>query len=219
MTSFKKTFALVAITALISIGGTRYILEETPQVDVRQSIQTTKNLKQKEQSIDKSYELTLKKQEKKNDSLEGLVKSYKTMLANADKKASEQEQKVTELATTVLTKPDSVKSKVSDCDSLSKEVSTLLEQEREKDTLCNETIGELTSQLGEKDSMINNCEEEFSNTRMLLDTALQQQQNLTNQLTALNKHMRHKVVQNKLLSVGLMVLTGVTATLVIEQKL
>jgi len=219
MSDIKKSIALVMVTALITSAGTGYLLEQTPQANIKEVKQQTLTIKKSEQAIDKGYTIAYQKLQKENDSLKKVVQVHKEALHSADEKVSVLESKVSQLAEKVNAVPDTVKEKVSDCDSLSRETTALITEEDKKDSLCNETVSSLTAQVTEKDSVIGECNQSYSRIKLVLDSSVQQQQYLTDELNAMNKHIRHKAFQSKLLTIGVMILTGVSATLLLESKL
>lgn len=217
MTPFKKSLILVLLTALISALTTYYFFEPTPQASITQAQQAIKTVKKQEQAIDKSYTLAFVKLQKENDSLKKLVDFHKAALSVADEKVSVLESKVSQLADKVSTEPDTLKTKIPDCDSLSKETVALIKQEDKKDSLCNTTINELTTEVSGKDSVINVCNESYRNIKLTLDTSIQQQQYLTNQLNALNKRIKRKTFESRFLSVTVILLSGIAGTLYLEK--
>lgn len=218
MTPFKQSLLLVLITAIVTALTMHFFFEPAPQADITQAKQAVKTIKQKEQTIDKSYALAFEKLQKENDSLKKVVDFHKTALLHADEKVSVLESRVNQLATKVNTEPDTVKIKVSDCDSLGKETIALIHQEDIKDSLCHETVDALTMQVVEKDTAINKCQGLYQSMKLALDSSLVQQQNLTNELNAMNKHIRRKTFQSRVLSVSALLLTGIAGTLYLEQK-
>ena len=218
MTPFKKSLALVLITALISGLLTYYFFDPAPQANITQAQQAIKTVKKQEQAIDKNYTLAFVKLQKENDSLKKLVNFHKAALSVADEKVSVLESKVSQLADKVNTEPDTLKTKVPDCDSLSKETVALIKQEDKKDSLCNTTIEELTTEVGGKDSVISVCNDSYRSIKLTLDTSLAQQQYLTDQLNILNKHIKRKTFESRFLSVTVILLSGIAGTLYLEQK-
>jgi len=218
MTPFKKSLILVLLTALISALTTYYFFEPSPQASVTQAQQAIKTVKKQEQAIDKSYTLAFAKLQKENDSLKKLADFHKAALYVADEKVSVLESRVSQLANKVNTEPDTIKAKIPDCDSLSKETVALIKQEDKKDSLCNTTIEELTTEVKGKDSVINVCNESYRNIRLTLDTSIQQQQYLTDQLNILNKHIKRKAFESRFLSVTVLLLSGIAGTLYLEHR-
>lgn len=218
MTPFKKSLALVLITALISGLLTYYFFDPVPQASITQAQQVIKTVKNQEQAIDKSYTLAFVKLQKENDSLKKAVDFHKTALLHADETVSVLESRVSQLADKVKTEPDTVKIKVSDCDSLSKGAVELVKQEDIKDSLCHETIDALTTQVAEKDTAIDKCNESYHSIKLTLDTSIQQQQYLTDQLNVLNKHIKRKTFESRFLSVTVLLLSGIAGTLYLEHR-
>ena len=219
MTQTKKTLLIILATILITSGCSYYFFDNPPVADITVAQQQVKSVKQQEQSIDRSYTIAFQKLQKENDSLKKVIAFHKAALVTADEKVQVLQNKVSEVANKVQAEPDTVKIKITDCDSLSREATALIQQETEKDSLCQETINELTSQVVEKDTEVSDCQQSFQSIKMTLDNSIQQQQTLEDELKALNKQVRKKTFQSKLLSAGVMVLTGITAALLLERKL
>jgi chromosome segregation ATPase len=218
MTPFKKSLILVLLTALLSALTTYYFFEPTPQASITQAQQAIKTVKKQEQAIDKSYTLAFAKLQKENDSLKKLADFHKAALYVADEKVSVLESRVSQLANKVNTEPDTIKAKIPDCDSLSKATVALIKQEDKKDSLCSTTIEELTTEVSGKDSVINVCNESYRNIKLTLDTSIQQQQYLTDQLNILNKHIKRKTFESRFLSVTVILLSGIAGTLYLEHR-
>jgi len=214
----KKTFLIILATILITSLFTYYCFDTPPALDITMAQRQVKTIKQQEQSINKSYVTENQKLQKENDSLKTVIEVHKVALANADKKLVLLESKVSTVADKIQAEPDTVKIKISDCDSLSRETSALIQQEDAKDSLCQETISELTAQVVEKDTAVNDCQQNYQAIKLTLDNSLQQQQTLGDELKVLNKQVKRRAFQSKLLSLGVMILTGITATLLLERN-
>ncbi len=218
MTQFKKTLSIVMLTVLLTCFCTLYLFQPASHTNTLQSKQTIKTEKAQEQNIEKKYTLAIEKLQKQNDSLQALVNQHKSELAQADKKTSELESQVSLLASKVQSEPDTVKQKVNDCDSLAKKTASLIQHYDTAQSLCDETINELTRQVAVKDSADSICHDSFLQMKLQLDTSIARQQALTQNIQSLNRKISHRVIQNKLLSVGVMLLSGVATTFYIEQR-
>jgi chromosome segregation ATPase len=219
MTQMKKTLLIILATVLITSVCSYYFFDNPPVADIPTAQQQVKTVKQQEQNIDKSYTIAMQKLQKENDSLKKVIAYHKAALATADEKVTVLENKVSSVASKIQSEPDTIKIKISDCDSLSREATALIQEEASKDSLCQETISELTSQVVEKDTEVNECQQSFQSLKLTLDNSIQQQQLLQDELKALNKQVKRKTFQSKLLSAGVMVLTGITAALLLDRKL
>lgn len=217
MSQTTKTFFIILLTAALACFVTYEFMNPAPQVSIAPLEQQVKTEQSRLEAINKLYALDVKKLQLKNDSLMKVVKSDKVILTESDLKVSKLESKVSKLADTIRKEPDTVKSKIALSDSLSKDVAVLVVQERSRDSLCEEEVSTLSALVNTKDSALSDCRDSYVNLRQVADTALQQQQAMIVQIEGLNKELKRKTAQSRLLSAAILVLTGVSATLFLVQ--
>ncbi len=218
MTQTKKTILIIVLTAALSSLITFQFINPAPQVSIAPLQQQVKNDKQHIESINKSYTLDMNKLQQKNDSLERVVQINKVSLTLSGQKVAQLQNKVKSLAATLAQEPDTAKGKVLLGDTLGKDAVVLITQETQRDSLCEKQVSDLTTIVNEKDSALTDCQGSYFSMKQAADTALQQQQNMMLQIKGLNKALKRKTAGNRLLSTGLLILAGVSATLILERK-
>jgi len=218
MSDNKKLFFVVLLTAAISSCITFFAFSPTPQVNITPMQQVLKSEQKQVQVVNTNYMQDMKKLKQQNDSLLHVVKVHKAALMVSDQKVFQLEDKVSELANKVKKEPDTAKGKVSDLDTLGNEASVLVLQEANRDSLCEGEVSDLNALVKEKDSALSNCQSSFISMRQVADSSLQQQQNSILEIQGLNKQLKRRAVQSRLLSAGILLLTGVAATLYLSHK-
>jgi len=99
--------------------------------------------------------------------------------------------------------------KLSDCDSLESSLADLKVSTAEKDSLFEDIQSQLEEQVNNKDSTLNVQREEYNALVLSFDNSLAQQDKLSGQNKYLQKQLNRHIVKNKLLSGGLLVLSGI----------
>ena len=218
MSQNKKIFLVILLTAVISSCLTYFIASPAPQVNIVPMQQALQVNEKKAQAISQNYTLEMAQLKKQNDSLLKVVQSHRAALMLSDQKVFQLEDKVSALASKAKKEPDTLKRKVSDLDSLGIEASVLVSQEAERDSLCEGEVSDLNALVGEKDSALADCQSTYISMKQVADSSLQQQQNALTEIKGLNKQLKRKAVQSRLLSAGLLILTGVAATLYLSHQ-
>lgn len=96
---------------------------------------------------------------------------------------------------------------------------SLLISQNKSDTACDETINQLETVIANRDTLIDLHEKVEFNLKEIQKTSELSISFLTTQLNDNKNSLRRKTRQNKLLSGGLILLTGITTALLITQHL
>ena len=206
------------ITALLTCILTVFFTSPAPTAAIAPLQQALANNQQKLQAINSTYAIQMKSLQKKNDSLLLVINQGNASLAITDLKVGQLQMKVKRLVNTIKSQPDTARQKISECDSLGANATILMAQEGQRDTLCNDEIKNLTLVLAEKDSALTDCENSFSGIKQVADSSLNEQLNMVIQIKGLNKQLKRKVFFSRVLSVGCLILTSVSATLILMQQ-
>ena len=118
------------------------------------------------------------------------------------------QQKVNLLLATAINDTDNT-AKLSDCDSLESSLADLKVSTAEKDSLFEDIQSQLEHLVNNKDSTLNVQREEYNALKLSFDNSLAQQDDILGQNKYLQKQLNRHVVKNKLLSGGLLVLSGI----------
>lgn len=104
------------------------------------------------------------------------------------------------------------------CDTLRKEVVVLNELCNEQDSLCSLNISSLNQAVAIRDSQIVMCNRTYQSMYDLQKENQQRQMQLADDLKTALKANRKKRFENKMLTCGLMIMTGITTTLFIKSQ-
>lgn len=104
------------------------------------------------------------------------------------------------------------------CDTLRKEVVVLNELSNEQDSLCSLNISSLNQAVAIRDSQIVMCNRTYQSMYDLQKENQQRQMQLAEDLKTSLKANRKKRFENKMLTCGLMIMTGITTTLFIKSQ-
>lgn len=212
----KKTTFIILYGAIMALAG--YFFSEktnSSKTEVTQSMEKINQLQNKLNSIDKNYKMEIQHFEKKNDSLQNEVKKTETALMEEKKKVLLLRGNAITLANRVITATDTAQ-KLKDCDTLAIEVKNLITESNVKDSLCDEEINGLKAIVENRDSVLTVCEKSYLSIKTVADSSIQQQQLLTAQLQIADKHFKKAKFKNKILAAGVMILSGVTASLLLQ---
>ncbi len=138
------------------------------------------------------------------------VKVNKSRAAMHQVKHTDQaiQQKINLLLAAALNDTDTTV-KLSDCDSLETSLADLKVSTAQKDSLSEDIQTQLEQQVNNKDSTLNVQQEEYNALKLSFDNSLAQQDDLLGQNKYLQKQLNRHIVKNKLLSGGLLVLSGI----------
>ncbi|MBL7921681.1 MAG: hypothetical protein JNJ40_15310 [Bacteroidia bacterium] len=104
------------------------------------------------------------------------------------------------------------------CDTLRKEVVVLNELSNEQDSLCSLNVSSLNQAVAIRDSQIVMCNRTYQSMYDLQKENQQRQMQLADDLKTALKANRKKRFENKMLTCGLMIMTGITTTLFIKSQ-
>lgn len=112
----------------------------------------------------------------------------------------------------------SVQQKLNDCDSLKEEVSDYVVWVDSTQSGYETTIKQLTNIVAVKDSEIVVCQISYTQLKSISDDNLQRERKLTEDLETAYKQQRKNRIQNKFLAAGFLILSGITAGLIIHSR-
>lgn len=112
----------------------------------------------------------------------------------------------------------SVEQKLNDCDSLKDEVLDYVFWVDSTQSDYETTITQLHNIVAVKDSEIVICQISYTQLKSISDDNLQRERKLTEDLETAYKQQRKNRIQNKVLAVGFLILSGVTTSLLIQSR-
>jgi hypothetical protein len=185
-----------------------------------------KDLKKESDKKEASYQAKISELENKNVQLQQELKSTKEQLLKIKSKIKQRESNIKKLiepkgypAKELLQKVKSaiiVDTSLSPCDSLVQEVSEYMQENEIKDSLYESQISKQDSMMAGKDSVIEVKTQLHRDLQLFFDQSLQQQQTLIKENTQLRKQFKRQKVKSKLISLGVLVLSGLTANYIIN---
>ncbi|MBA3972526.1 MAG: hypothetical protein H0X46_10400 [Bacteroidetes bacterium] len=181
--------------------------------DKEQNIKTEKQILE----VDKNYQQSNDLIKLHSDSLQKELNQTKQKLQVVKARLQQAEIKIVMLAKKDTT-GKSVVIQLNDCDSLKDETvlfASLVDSTR---ILYENNICQLEDLVATKDSQIVICASSYTQMKNLLEDNLQRERNLTTDLQTAYKQQRKKIIQNKLLAAGFLVLSGFTTTLFINSN-
>ena len=165
-----------------------------------------KDIKFKNNQIDsshKKYQQQIKQYEFKTDSLSKQNKDLSFRLNNARKLLKQQQTKVVSIIP---------------CDTLKQEVLVLNGLTNNVDSLCTESINSLNQSIAIRDTQLTFCNRNYQSLFDLQKENRIREQQLTDELKVAYKQNKRKRFESKMLSAGLMIMTGITTTLFIKSQ-
>jgi hypothetical protein len=162
--------------------------------------------------IDKNYTLAMNHLKEHGDSLEAELKITKEKLSAAKFLLGQ-----TEISTVRLAEKDTshetVRQKITDCDSLKKQVLLFAGKVDSTQGLYDCAVSRLESMVATKDSEIVVCRSSYTELKSLMDENLMREQKLTEDLQTAYKQQRRKTLQSKLMAGGFLIMTGIATSL------
>ena len=169
----------------------------------------------KAESIDNSYNVAVEKLKTHSDSLQKELSFTQSKLKATKLKLS---QSQTALVTLTEKKSDtlSFEQLLNDCDSLKQQTLLYITWVDSIQTIYDTNIVQLQEMVAIKDSQVVVCNSSYAKLKGVLDENLERERKLTEDLNTAYKSQRRKVLQNKLLAGGMLILSGIATTLYIN---
>ena len=217
-TSKIKTVIIALLFICIGIFAT---CEFTKQVQSAANPETPDTLflsqwrreKQAKLDIVSYYEKELTRLQRDNDSMQVLVTESKKAVSAYRFKAKHFQQELKQAIALVIPKDSLGK------DTLSPILDSLIVYQQQSDTACDETITVLETMVANRDSsLLFHKQIEYNLREVQKDQELRTNY-LTEQLNTAFKSQKKKSRQNKLLTGGILILSGFTSSILITQRL
>jgi len=204
---------LLVITQAISLNHI-FNKDDTPKLTNAQKIQFEKASKQIEQ-----LELERKANEgmfiEKNNTLKTHLAFVNLKLSKAKSALSQTQNRVELLLSRMQEKVDT-SNFVLVCDTLQNEYSTLKNQLLEEENCYEETIKTFKEQMATKETELLISNQNYDELKQTTIDNLNRERLLTEQLKTALKVQKRKNIQNKILSAGVFILTGIATTFLIS---
>jgi len=162
-----------------------------------------------------AYDRRIAELNTQNNNLQQQTTNTRTALARSLKSYAALQAAMQELATENVLLADTTK-RLSNCDSLAQTATELVQAGVEKDSLYDRLTGNLQQQITVKDSTITLQEHEFNYLKLSYDRNLAQQQLLIDNNLLLQKQVRHHRARSKLLTAGIIILSGAVTYMALQ---
>lgn len=166
-------------------------------------------------STDKAYKTAFEKLKTHSDSLQKELSLTQSKLRIAKFKLNQSQISLVALAEK---KSDTLNPKqlLNDCDSLKQQTLAYVALVDRTQSNYDTNIVQLQEMVATKDSQIVVCTASYAQLKGLLDDNLERERKLTEDLNTAYKSQRRKVLQNKLLAGGMLILSGIATILYIN---
>ena len=211
-----KRIPITILVTALTIGailflGTCNTNVEKVKPDKTEIIKAEKQLS----SIDKTYQNAFGLLKFHSDSVESALAISQSKLKIAKMKLGQSEIALVTLAKK-NTDSSGVTQQLTDCDSLKAQAlgfASLVDSTR---CIYETTISELQNLAATKDSEIVVCRSSYDALKSITDENLDRERKLTDDLQTAYKVQKRKIIQNKLLAGGILLLSGISTTLYIN---
>lgn len=166
-------------------------------------------------SIDNTYNKAFEKLQTHSDSLQKELSATQSKLKVAKFKLNQSQIALVALAEK---KSDTlnVEQLLNDCDSLKQQTLAYVAWVDSTQIIYESNISQLENLVATKDSQVVICRASYLQIKGLLDENLERERKLSDDLDIAYKSQRRKVLQNKLLAGGMLILSGIATTLYIN---
>jgi len=216
----KRTIIITILFSLFSALST-YLLFDSMRsfkTEVRESKMAVKEMQEQVNTIENKYKSEIQYWVLKNNSLNSKIQKTETELKQSKQRANSLQGKIQNLISPSPTLPEGKgENSGEECDSLKKYIEDFISETTIKDSLCDTEIFDLKNVIQNKDSAMAICEKSFMQMKQVTDSSLAMQNALAAQLNLSDKKIRRENRKTKFLSAGLFILSGITATLLLQK--
>lgn len=170
---------------------------------------------EKAESIDTSYKAAFESLKTHSDSLQKELSVTQSKLKATKFKLNQSQTALVALAEK-QSDTLSFEALLNDCDSLKQQTLAYVAWVDSTQSIYETNLVQLQEMVANKDSQIVICTASYAQIKGLLDDNLERERKLTEDLNTAYKSQRRKVLQNKLLAGGMLLLSGIATTLYIN---
>jgi len=212
----KRVPLIILLTALITglfLSVTTCNTTENKMPDKTQSIKAS----EKAERIDKSYNTDFNFLKSHSDSLQKELSITQSKLKVTKLKLNQSQIALVALAEK-KSDTTSIEQFLNDCDSLKAQTLSYVAWVDSTQSSYESNVSQLQELVATKDSQIVIIRNVYSDLKNLFNENLLREQKLTEDLNTAYKSQRRKVLQNKLLAGGMLILSGIATTLYINAQ-
>ncbi len=219
----KRTIIITLLFSLISSVSTYLLFHsmEGFKTEIRESKIAVKEMQSQVNSIENKYKSEIQYWVQKNSDLQNQIQQTETNMNVSKQKENSLQGKIQKMiASPTPTLPvregDSVKV-LPEGEDLGGAVKQYITETNVRDSLCDKEISELKNVIQNKDSAFAVCGRGFLAFHGVVDFSLAQQTALADKLSVADKKIRRSNFKSKLLTAGVMILSGVTTILLLKK--
>jgi chromosome segregation ATPase len=214
----KRTIIITLLFSLISSVSTYLLFHsmEGFKTEIKESKIAVKEMQSQVNSIENKYKSEIQYWVQKNNDLQKQIQQTETNLNVSKQKENSLQGKIQVLISESKTLKDTSEI-ISNSDSIKENVNQFISETNTKDSLCDKEISELKNVIQNKDSAFAVCERGFLAFHGVVDFSLAQQTALADKLNEADKKIRRSNFKSKLLTAGVMILSGVTTILLLKK--
>lgn len=199
----------LAVGLLIGANSSNFFKHDQPQKPVAATeAQSPDAIKSRSIEVEAHYQGQMDSLEHTNDALINQVTKAKSEL----REAKQDNKTLHDLVDTLIAdagKTTDTAQKLIACDSLQSTVVDLMASSSKKDSLYEQLTGTLQAQIAGKDSSLIVRQQAYNALKLSFDNSLAQQDLLSTQNHQFEKQLNQMKVKNKLLSTGLLIVSGI----------
>ena len=184
--------------------------------ELKESKIAVKEMTAQVNSIESNYQSQLGYWIRKNNYLQEQIQKTDFALSQSKQKEKSMQGKIQGLISESKTLKDTSEI-ISNCDSIKTETERFISETNIRDSLCDKEIYELKTVIQNKDSAMAVCQNSFSMLKQVTDSSLSFQNKLTDELKLADRKIKRGNIKSKFLTAGIMILSGVTTTLLLKR--
>ncbi len=214
----RKTIIITFLFGIISALSTYLLFDsmENFRKEVKESKIVVKEMKEQVNSIETNYKEQIRYWISKNMALQNRIQQTDLELEKSRVKEKSMQGRIFTLITQSKTLTDTF-SIVSNCDTLKEKITEFILETNIKDSLCSAEITDLKTVICKQDSAMAVCQNSFMMLKQVTDSSFAMQTRLTDELNRASKQLRRERRKSKLLTTGVIILSGATTFLLLQK--
>lgn len=215
----KRTIIITFLFSLISSISTYLLFHsmEGFKTEIKESKIAVKEMTTQINSIESKYKTEIQYWVQKNNVLQAQIQKTDFALTQSKQKEKSLQGKIQGLISESKNLKDTSQI-ISNCDSIKERVSQYIAETSVRDSLCDHEISQLKNVIQNKDSAMADCENSFTMLKQVADSSLAFQNKLTDELKLADKKIKRGNIKSKILTAGVMILSGITTTLLLLHR-
>jgi|GEM_PF-4709732 hypothetical protein len=207
----KRSAIIISILALIAGFCTYTLLSSSGEKPPDGKIIPVKTLEKQVSDIESNYLNQIRTLSRQNDSLKRVIASSRKELMIQKQQILSREAVVTRIIVQTKEVRDTVL-KIVYCDSLQTQVDSLISEVNCRDSLWEQQTEQLKKEVQNRDSTVALCQKSFLELKSATEDSFTQQKELQDRLGGVERKLKRRTIQSKVLAAGFMIVSGIAAT-------